>query len=539
MTGPGEALVRVLLVDDQELIRSGLRRILRRRDGFVIAGECADGAEVPGALAATPVDVVVMDLRMRGVDGIEATRRLRQSGDGPPVLVLSTFDDDELLAGALRAGAAGYLLKDSPAEDLIRAVRAVAAGAAWLDAAVTARVLSTYRTAAVDPSPSSAQLTAYQRDLLRAVGRGRTDAEIAADLAVPERTVRAELGQLRAKLGLRDRAAVIVYAFDHGVVTPGRADDTAHDVLDDVDLAVDDTPEVVSPQRIGHREPTVVTPVSPEPLRFCVLGPVRGFRGVTPLNLGPVRQQALLAALVLRPDLTVSPQELLDDVWGEEPPGTGGRVVPVYVFRLRTCLRVDGESTSDSVIVSARGGYRFASAGVWVDVARLADLAAAADAAELAGDPAAAVTACSAALDLYQGEPLTGLPGPFAEAMRFRLAERRIALVQRKARSQLRLGRSADTVGELSALLAANPYREPLAALLMSALYADGRRADALAVYERVRDLLARDLDVQPGPDLRRTHQAVRQEDDHYLGVPTQNPPNTPTRSTPRTGSTP
>ena len=216
-----ESDIRVLLVDDQELVRSGLRRILRRRDGFVIAAECGDGSEVPSALADTEVDVVVMDLRMKNVDGIEATRRLRQTGDGPPVLALTTFDDDELLAGALRAGAAGYVLKDSSAEDLIRAVRAVAAGAGWLDAAVTARVLSTYRQAAPDRSASSpGLLTPREHDVLRAVGRGLSNAEIAEALVISEVTVKSHIGRIFVKLGLRDRAAAIVYAFDNGIVTP-------------------------------------------------------------------------------------------------------------------------------------------------------------------------------------------------------------------------------------------------------------------------------------------------------------------------------
>src|SRR5439155_19748688 len=109
-----------------------------RRDGFLIVAECGDGADVPAAVAAHQADVIVMDLRMKDVDGIEATRRLVRSGPHPPVLALTTFDDDELLAGALRAGAAGYVLKDAPAEDLIRAVRAVAAGEGWLDTTVTA-----------------------------------------------------------------------------------------------------------------------------------------------------------------------------------------------------------------------------------------------------------------------------------------------------------------------------------------------------------------------------------------------------------------
>jgi DNA-binding NarL/FixJ family response regulator len=143
--------VRVLLVDDQELVRSGLRRILRRRAGFEVVAECDDGDGVPAAVAAHAPDLVVMDLRMRRVDGIAATAALRAAGDAPPVLVLTTFDDDELLSGALRAGAAGFCLKDTPADDLVRAAHAVAAGASWLDPTVTGRVLATYR--AVSPGP--------------------------------------------------------------------------------------------------------------------------------------------------------------------------------------------------------------------------------------------------------------------------------------------------------------------------------------------------------------------------------------------------
>ena len=214
--------IRVILVDDQELVRSGLRRILRRRDGFTIVAECADGAELPAALAGHQADVVVMDLRMKRVDGIEATRRLRAATDAPPVLVLTTFDDDELLSGALRAGAAGFILKDSGAEDLIQAVRRVAAGESWLDPAVTARVLATYRSAAHPARPPAAidALTARERDVLVAMGRGLTNVEIAESLVISELTVKSHIGRIFAKLGLRDRAAAIVYAFDHGLVTP-------------------------------------------------------------------------------------------------------------------------------------------------------------------------------------------------------------------------------------------------------------------------------------------------------------------------------
>ena len=217
--------VRVLLVDDQELVRSGLRRILRRRDGFEIAAECSDGSGVPAALAEHEVDVVVMDLRMKDVDGIEATRRLRRGGDHPPVLALTTFDDDELLSGALHAGAAGFVLKDSPAEDLVRAVRVVAAGDAWLDPTVTARVLNTYRRAPSDGAvdASTDKLTSRERDVLAAVARGLSNGEIAERFVISELTVKSHIGRIFAKLGVRDRAAAIVYAFDHGIAHPGGA----------------------------------------------------------------------------------------------------------------------------------------------------------------------------------------------------------------------------------------------------------------------------------------------------------------------------
>ena len=222
---PDQLATRVMLVDDQELVRSGLRRILRRRDGFEIAVECADGSEVPAALADHDVDVIVMDLRMKGVGGIDATRLLRQSEDAPPVLVLTTFDDDEMLSGALRAGAAGFILKDSSAEDLIRAVRSVADGDSWLDPAVTARVLTRYRespgAAGVDSPSSDTPLTSREQEVLHAIGCGLSNTEIAEALYISELTVKSHIGRVFVKLGLRDRAAAVVYAFDHGIVRPG------------------------------------------------------------------------------------------------------------------------------------------------------------------------------------------------------------------------------------------------------------------------------------------------------------------------------
>ncbi len=212
--------IAVLLVDDQELVRSGLRRILRRKDGFVIVGECSDGDEVLDALAEQPVDVVVMDLRMKRVDGIEATRRLAEAG-GPPVLALPTFNEAELLCAVLRAGAAGFVLKDSSAEELIRAVRAVAHGDSYLDPAVTARVLSTYRkAAAAPPQVQVSELTERELDVLTLIGKGHTNAEIAEQLFISGVTVKSHIGRIFDKLRLRDRAAAIVYAYDHGIVVP-------------------------------------------------------------------------------------------------------------------------------------------------------------------------------------------------------------------------------------------------------------------------------------------------------------------------------
>lgn len=215
--------IRLLLVDDQPLVRSGLRLMFRPRDGVSIVAECDDGAGVPDALATHPVDVVVMDLRMKHVDGIEATRRLRTDRSAPPVLVLTTFDDDELLSGALRAGAAGFVLKDAPATDLLRAVHAVADGQSWLDPAVTARVLAAYRTtapaAASTETPGSA-VTARERDVLALIGLGRSNSEIAAELFISELTVKSHIGRIFTKLDLRDRPAAIVYAFDHGIAHP-------------------------------------------------------------------------------------------------------------------------------------------------------------------------------------------------------------------------------------------------------------------------------------------------------------------------------
>jgi DNA-binding NarL/FixJ family response regulator len=213
-------VIRVLLVDDQELVRAGLRGILRPQFGFEVAGECADGTEVLDAVAAHQPDIVLMDVRMPVLDGVEATRAVRAKQPSIPVLALTTFDDDQALAGMLRAGAAGFVLKGVPAEQLHRAVKAVAGGGAWLDPAVTSRVLAVYRTAPAGAAVSSAalnQLTGRELDVLALIGQGHTNAEIARQLFVSEGTVKTHVNHLFAKLNLRDRAAAVIFAYDHGL----------------------------------------------------------------------------------------------------------------------------------------------------------------------------------------------------------------------------------------------------------------------------------------------------------------------------------
>ena len=215
-------MIRVLLVDDQPLVRAGLRWVLAESDGFRIVAECGDGAEAVAAVREHPVDVVLMDVRMRGVDGIEATRAVRELA-GPPVLVLTTFDEDEVLYGAIEAGAAGFVLKEASAEELIAATRAVASGGAWLDPAVTARVLELTRRAALPrhrAAARAADLTERELEVLRQMATGASNPEIARTLVVGEATVKTHVGSIFAKLGVRDRAGAIVYAYQHGISAP-------------------------------------------------------------------------------------------------------------------------------------------------------------------------------------------------------------------------------------------------------------------------------------------------------------------------------
>jgi DNA-binding NarL/FixJ family response regulator len=215
-------VITVLLVDDQQLVRAGLRRILSARSGFEVVGECGDGSEVELAVSQLRPQLVIMDARMKIMGGAEATRLLLRHADAPPVLILTTFDDDEVLSASLRAGASGFQLKDAPGEDLIRAARVVAEGGAWLDPTVTARVLTAYRgtPTARQAGKGPETLSDREREVLSLIGRGQSNIEIAGDLHISEVTVKSHIGHIFTKLDLRDRAAAIVFAFDHGIVQP-------------------------------------------------------------------------------------------------------------------------------------------------------------------------------------------------------------------------------------------------------------------------------------------------------------------------------
>jgi DNA-binding NarL/FixJ family response regulator len=216
-------VIRVLLADDQELVRSGFRLILELAEGIEVAGEAANGREAVLLAKELQPDVVLMDVRMPELDGIEATRRLRQAGVEARVLVLTTFDLDEYVYAALRAGASGFLLKDAPREQLVTAVRTVARGEALLAPAVTQRLIERFvtRPAPAEAAPALAELSARELDVLHLLARGLSNAEIAAQLIIGEATVKTHVARILRKLALRDRVQAVVYAYESGVIEPG------------------------------------------------------------------------------------------------------------------------------------------------------------------------------------------------------------------------------------------------------------------------------------------------------------------------------
>ena len=218
-------MIRVVLVDDQAMVRAGFRMILESEPDITVVGEAADGVEALEVVARSAAHVVLMDVRMPRMDGIEATSRISGLGDGPRVLMLTTFDLEDHVYAALRAGASGFLLKDAPAQQLIDAVRVIAAGDALLAPSVTRLLIEEVsRRPSVDQAlvaPGLAHLTERELEVLRLIAKGLSNAEIAQELYLGEATVKTHVGRVLTKLELRDRVQAVVVAYESGLITPG------------------------------------------------------------------------------------------------------------------------------------------------------------------------------------------------------------------------------------------------------------------------------------------------------------------------------
>jgi len=220
--------ISILLADDQPMLRLGFRLVLDAQDDMQVVGEAGDGAAALRLVQATHPDVVLMDVRMPGMDGIEATRRIAATASTTRVLILTTFDLDEYAYAGLRAGASGFLLKDVPPNDLLSAIRAVASGDAVVAPAVTRRLLDAFLPHLPDPGrgpepalpPEAKELTAREREILTEVAAGLSNAEIAERLCLAEATVKTHVGRMLNKLDLRDRVQAVVYAYEHGLTRP-------------------------------------------------------------------------------------------------------------------------------------------------------------------------------------------------------------------------------------------------------------------------------------------------------------------------------
>ncbi len=218
-------MIRVVLVDDQVLMRTGFRMILEAEEDIEVVGEAGDGREGVEVARRLRPDVVLMDVRMPRLDGIEATAMLAGPDVADPVrvLVLTTFDPDEYVYGALRAGASGFLLKDAPPEELVHAIAVCARGDALLAPSVTRRLVEEFaaRPEVAPPSGDAARLTEREHEVLLLIARGLSNGEIAEELVVSETTVKTHVGRVLSKLGLRDRVQAVVYAYEHRLVVPG------------------------------------------------------------------------------------------------------------------------------------------------------------------------------------------------------------------------------------------------------------------------------------------------------------------------------
>ena len=217
--------IRVLIADDQAVVRRGLRTILEAEDDIEVAGEAADGVEAVALARRRAADVVLMDIRMPRMDGLAATRLLAHPAAGPPidVLVVTTFDHDEVVFAALRAGAAGFLLKSAEPEALVAAVRTVAGGQGLISPEVTRRLISEFAASAPHPNPDARfdALTTREREVFLLMARGLSNAEVAGELVLESSTVKKHVANVLAKLELRSRAQAVVFAYEHGLARPG------------------------------------------------------------------------------------------------------------------------------------------------------------------------------------------------------------------------------------------------------------------------------------------------------------------------------
>ncbi|MFJ9871383.1 AfsR/SARP family transcriptional regulator [Streptomyces sp. NPDC101165] len=271
---------------------------------------------------------------------------------------------------------------------------------------------------------------------------------------------------------------------------------------------------------------------TPHRLRIELLGPLQAWKDGTSLDLGPVKRQAVLAALLLRHGALVSHGQLLDSVWGPEPPASGHKVLASHVNPLRRTLDAKGTRHTESVIRSGKGWYRFIADDVRLDAADLTELGGEALRTRASGDLATATDQLSAALALFQGEPLAGLPGPFALAERERILERRRTLRLARLDSLVLLGRFTDALDDLATLSTSDRYDESLLALRMRALYGCERQAEALNAFQDMRVRLCDELGVDPGEELRRVYEAVLHQDDACLLGPAAPPAQTPSEIT-------
>jgi DNA-binding NarL/FixJ family response regulator len=221
----GGGMIRIALVDDQELVRTGFRMVLDAQPDMTVVGEAAHGLAAVEFARAHSADVMIMDARMPRMDGVEATRRIREAGDRPKVLMLTTFDLDEYAFAALKAGASGFLLKDVPPEELLFAIRAVHSGDAVVAPSTTRRLIDRFAPMLPPddslPARELADLTEREREVLILVAQGLSNGELAQRLFVSEATVKTHVGRILAKLGLRDRVQAVVYAYENGLVRAG------------------------------------------------------------------------------------------------------------------------------------------------------------------------------------------------------------------------------------------------------------------------------------------------------------------------------